>query len=333
MILVTGGCGFIGSHFILDWLKEPVKEPVLNLDVLTYAANPAVLSHLSEVDGYYFLRGDICDRSLVDDLLKRYQPRAIVHFAAESHVDRSIESSGDFIKTNVLGTHVLLDSALAYYRQLDQARQNEFRFLHVSTDEVYGSLSLEDPAFTHTTPYAPNSPYSASKAASDHLVRAWHQTYGLPTLITHCSNNYGPHQHKEKLIPLCISKALNQEMIPIYGDGQNRRDWLHVLDHCEALREILVKGSVGSVYNIGGGAELNNLTVVNQICAYLDQARPLANGRSYVEQIGFVKDRLGHDFRYAIDAKPLLDALGWQAKYAFEEGLLQTIEWYLTNEK
>ena len=327
MILVTGGAGFIGSNFVLDWLAQS-DEPVLNLDKLTYAGNLENLAALAEDPRHVFVRGDIGDRALVDGLLARYRPRAILHFAAESHVDRSILGPGEFVATNVVGTFQLLESVRAYWGGLPRDEAQAFRFLHVSTDEVYGSLAPADPAFRETTAYAPNSPYAASKAASDHFVRAYHHTYGLPTLTTNCSNNYGPWQFPEKLIPLMIANALDGAALPVYGDGQQVRDWLYVGDHCAAIRRVLEAGRVGATYNIGGWNEKTNLDVVHALCAALDEAMPKAAG-SYREQIKFVPDRPGHDRRYAIDASLIERELDWRPRHSFETGMQQTIRWYL----
>ena len=327
MILVTGGAGIIGSNFVLDWLAQS-DEPVLNLDKLTYAGNLENLAALAEDPRHVFVRGDIGDRALVDGLLARYRPRAILHFAAESHVDRSILGPGEFVATNVVGTFQLLESVRAYWGGLPRDEAQAFRFLHVSTDEVYGSLAPADPAFRETTAYAPNSPYAASKAASDHFVRAYHHTYGLPTLTTNCSNNYGPWQFPEKLIPLMIANALDGAALPVYGDGQQVRDWLYVGDHCAAIRRVLEAGRVGATYNIGGWNEKTNLDVVHALCAALDEAMPKAAG-SYREQIKFVPDRPGHDRRYAIDASLIERELDWRPRHSFETGMQQTIRWYL----
>jgi len=326
-VLVTGGAGFIGSNFVLDWIAA-TGEPVVNLDKLTYAGNLANLASLEGDARHTFVRGDIGDRALVNVLLARHRPRAIVHFAAESHVDRSIHGPGDFITTNVVGTFSLLEAARAYWDALSGPEKDSFRFLHVSTDEVYGSLGPQDPAFSETTAYAPNSPYSASKAGSDHLVRAYHHTYGLPTLITNCSNNYGPYQFPEKLIPLMIVNALAGKPLPVYGDGQNVRDWLYVGDHCSAVREVLARGRPGEVYNIGGASEQRNLDVVKTLCAALDALKPRAAG-SYADLVIFVKDRPGHDRRYAIDATKIRSELGWSPKETFDTGLAKTVRWYL----
>lgn len=330
-ILVTGSAGFIGSNFVLDWLAEH-DEPVISLDKLTYAGNRANLAELNEDARHTFVHGDIGDSQLVTHLLRHHQPRAVLNFAAESHVDRSILGPEDFIQTNVVGTFHLLEAVRAYWNELDDARKGEFRFLHVSTDEVYGSLETNAPAFTESHPYQPNSPYSASKAASDHLVRAYHHTYGLPVLTTNCSNNYGPYHFPEKLIPLVIHNALAGETLPIYGDGQQIRDWLYVKDHCSAIRRVLEAGRVGETYNVGGWNEKANLEVVNHICATLDQSAPRSDGRSYREQISFVKDRPGHDRRYAIDATRLERELGWKPAETFETGIAKTVRWYLDNQ-
>jgi len=329
MILVTGGAGFIGSNFVLDWLAQS-DEGVVNLDKLTYAGNRANLAALEGDARHAFVQGDIGDRDVVRDLLARHEPRAIVHFAAESHVDRSIHGPGDFVQTNIVGSFALLEEARAYWHDLQGAARDAFRFLHVSTDEVYGSLGPADPAFSETTPYAPNSPYAASKAASDHLVRAYHHTYGLPTLTTNCSNNYGPYQFPEKLIPLMIANALAGKPLPVYGDGQNVRDWLYVGDHCSAVRAVLARGRVGECYNIGGEAEMKNIDVVHTLCALLDALRPRKAGR-YAALVEFVRDRPGHDRRYAMDASKLRAELGWQPAETFESGLKKTVAWYLDN--
>jgi dTDP-glucose 4,6-dehydratase len=327
MILVTGGAGFIGANFILDWLAGS-DEAVLNLDKLTYAGNLENLTGLKGDARHHFARGDIGDTHLLAQLLAEHQPRAIVNFAAESHVDRSIHGPGEFIETNIVGTFHLLEAVRAYWGALPAAEKLAFRFLHVSTDEVYGSLNADDPAFAETHPFQPNSPYSASKAASDHLVRAYHHTYGLPVLTTNCSNNYGPYQFPEKLIPLVIHNALGGKPLPIYGDGSNIRDWLYVGDHCAAIRRVLEAGRVGETYNVGGNAEKTNLDVVHTLCDILDQERPKAAG-SYREQITFVKDRPGHDQRYAIDARKLAGELGWQPTEDFPSGIRKTVRWYL----
>jgi dTDP-glucose 4,6-dehydratase len=327
MLLVTGGAGFIGSNFVLSTLAA-AGEPVVNLDKLTYAGNLRNLESLRGDARHVFVRGDILDRALVRRLLAEHRPRAVVHFAAESHVDRSIHGPAAFVETNVNGTFVLLEEARAYWSSLGGAQQQAFRFLQVSTDEVYGSLGPSDPAFSETTAYAPNSPYAASKAASDHMVRAYHHTYGLPTLTTNCSNNYGPYQFPEKLIPLMIHNALAGKPLPVYGDGQNVRDWLYVLDHCAAIREVLARGRPGEVYNIGGSSEMKNIDVVRTLCALLDEARPRAQG-SYAGQIAFVADRPGHDRRYAIDSSKIRRELGWQPKESFASAMKQTVRWYL----
>jgi dTDP-glucose 4,6-dehydratase len=330
MLLVTGGAGFIGSNFLLDWFGAS-EEAVVNLDALTYAGNLDNLSSLQGVAKHIFVRGNITDRELVNTLLTTHRPRAIIHFAAESHVDRSIHSPNAFLHTNVEGTFTLLEAARVYWQTLEKAQQNAFRFLHVSTDEVYGSLAPSDPPFSETTAYEPNSPYSASKAASDHFVRAWHHTYGLPVLTTNCSNNYGPYQFPEKLIPLMITNALSGKALPIYGDGLNIRDWLYVGDHCSAIRTVLAHGQVGETYNIGGWNELSNIEVVKTLCHQLDQLRPDEAG-SYERLIAHVKDRQGHDRRYAIDAKKIETQLGWRPAETFASGIHKTIAWYLANE-
>ena len=330
-ILVTGGAGFIGSNFILQWLASE-SSSVINLDKLTYAGNPANLASIAGDRRYRFVQGDICDRELVAELLLKNRPSAIVHFAAESHVDRSIHGPDDFVRTNVNGTFSLLEEARAYWSAMTGNEKIAFRFLHVSTDEVYGSLGPNDRAFSETTRYAPNSPYSASKAASDHLVRAYHHTYGMPVLTTNCSNNYGPFQFPEKLIPLVILRALNGKPIPVYGDGMNVRDWLYVADHCEAIRAVLKRGRPGETYNIGGSNEIKNLDVVNTICAVLDELRPNDPVVPHKNLITFVKDRPGHDRRYAMDASKIQSELGWRPKETFESGMRKTIQWYLDNQ-
>jgi len=330
MILVTGGAGFIGSNFILDWLAR-CDEPVLNLDKLTYAGNLGNLQALAADPRHVFVKGDIGDTALVAALLARHQPRAILHFAAESHVDRSIHGPGDFITTNVNGTLALLEAARAYWQGLPGAQQRAFRFLHVSTDEVYGTLGAQDAAFTESTAYAPNSPYAASKAASDHLVRAWRHTYGLPTLTTNCSNNYGPYQFPEKLIPLIIANARQGKPLPIYGDGLQVRDWLYVADHCAALRRVLEAGRSGETYNIGGGNEMANLDLVRLLCGILDRRAPRPAG-SYLDQLAHVADRPGHDRRYAIDARKIERELGWKPAETFATGIARTVDWYLAHE-
>ncbi|GAB2455592.1 dTDP-glucose 4,6-dehydratase [Comamonas humi] len=330
MILVTGGAGFIGSNFVLDWLAGS-DEPVVNLDKLTYAGNRHNLAGLDGDARHTFVQGDIADRALLDTLIAEHQPRAIVHFAAESHVDRSIHGPEDFIQTNVVGTLRLLEAARAYWSGLQGDAKQQFRFLHVSTDEVYGSLAKQDPAFTETHNFEPNSPYSASKAASDHLVRAWHHTYGLPVLTTNCSNNYGPYHFPEKLIPLMIVNALAGKSLPVYGDGQQIRDWLYVKDHCSAIRCVLEAGRLGETYNVGGWNEKPNIDIVNTVCGLLDELRPKADGSSYTAQITYVQDRPGHDRRYAIDARKLERELGWKPAETFETGIRKTVQWYLDN--
>jgi dTDP-glucose 4,6-dehydratase len=330
MILVTGGAGFIGSNFVLDWRAAHPNEGVVNLDALTYAGN---LENLQALEGdalHHFVKGDITDRSLVDQLLAAHRPRAIVHFAAESHVDRSIHGPGAFMKTNVEGTFTLLEAARGYWAGLNDAEKAAFRFLHVSTDEVYGSLGPQDAPFTENHPYEPNSPYSASKAASDHLVRAWHHTYGLPVLTTNCSNNYGPFHFPEKLIPLMIVNALAGKPLPVYGDGMQVRDWLYVKDHCSAIRRVLEAGRLGETYNVGGWNEKPNIEIVHTVCALLDELRPSAEG-SYKRLTTHVKDRPGHDRRYAIDARKIERELGWRPAETFETGIRKTVQWYLNN--
>lgn len=330
MILVTGGAGFIGGNFVLDWLADPKAEGIVNLDKLTYAGNLSTLSSLTQDPRHIFVKGDIADYALVLRLLKEHSIRAVINFAAESHVDRSIHGPSDFIQTNVLGTFQLLEAVREYWSQLGVSQKEQFKFLHVSTDEVYGSLDLNEKAFSELNRYEPNSPYSASKAASDHLVRAWHHTYHLPVLTTNCSNNYGPYHFPEKLIPLCILNALCGKALPIYGDGQQIRDWLYVKDHCAAIRQVLISGVLGETYNVGGWNEKTNLEVVRTICQILDQLRPKNSG-SYLDQITFVKDRPGHDRRYAIDASKLEAKLGWRPVETFESGIRKTIDWYLSN--
>lgn len=330
-ILVTGGAGFIGANFVLDWLAQS-DEPVVNLDKLTYAGNLENLASLSGDARHHFVQGDIGDAALVSGLLAEHQPRAILNFAAESHVDRSIHGPAAFIETNMVGTFRLLEAVRGWWQELGAERKQAFRFLHVSTDEVYGTLEPHDPAFSETTPYAPNSPYSASKAASDHLVRAWHHTYGLPVLTTNCSNNYGPYHFPEKLIPLVIHNALAGKPLPIYGDGRQVRDWLYVKDHCSAVRRVLEAGRVGETYNVGGCNEKTNLEVVHTLCSILDAEQARADGRSYAEQITFVQDRPGHDRRYAIDARKLQNELGWTPAETFESGIRKTVRWYLDNQ-
>jgi len=328
-ILVTGGAGFIGSNFVLQWLQAS-SSAVVNLDLLTYAGNRANLVSLDENLRHIFVQGDICDSELVGSLLQKYRPAAIVHFAAESHVDRSIDAPADFVTTNVVGTYTLLEAALAHWRKTRPDDRN-VRFHHVSTDEVYGALGDDDAPFLETTRYDPRSPYSATKAASDHLVRAWHHTFGLPIVLTNCSNNYGPHQFVEKLIPLTILKCLAGEPIPVYGRGANVRDWLYVDDHAEALTLVLDKGHTGDTYNIGGNAERRNMDVVAAICATMDKLHPRPNNASHRDLIGFVADRPGHDFRYAIDCSKITSELGWTPKHSFESGLARTVQWYLDN--
>jgi dTDP-glucose 4,6-dehydratase len=328
MILVTGGAGFIGANFVLDWLAQS-EEPVLNLDKLTYAGNLENLASLQGDPRHVFVQGDIGDSALVARLLAEHRPCAVINFAAESHVDRSIHGPEDFIQTNIVGSFRLLEAVRAHWGGLDEAGKSSFRFLHVSTDEVYGSLAPSDPAFTETHRYEPNSPYSASKAASDHLVRAYHHTYGLPVLTTNCSNNYGPFHFPEKLIPLMIVNALAGKPLPVYGDGMQIRDWLYVRDHCSAIRRVLAAGQVGEVYNVGGWNEKPNIEIVQTLCALLDELRPRADRKSYREQITYVKDRPGHDRRYAIDARKLEKELGWKPAETFETGIRKTVQWYL----
>jgi dTDP-glucose 4,6-dehydratase len=329
-ILVTGGAGFIGANFVLDWLAQS-GEPVLNLDKLTYAGNLENLASLQGDPRHLFAQGDIGDSALLARLLAEHKPRAVLNFAAESHVDRSIHGPEDFIQTNIVGTFLLLEAVRAYWGGLDGAAKNAFRLLHVSTDEVYGSLAPQEPAFTEQYRYEPNSPYSASKAASDHLVRAYHHTYGLPVLTTNCSNNYGPYHLPEKLIPLMIVNALAGKALPLYGDGMQIRDWLYVKDHASAIRRVLAAGRLGEVYNVGGWNEKPNIEIVQTLCALLDELRPRADGKSYREQISYVKDRPGHDRRYAIDARKLEKELGWRPAETFESGIRKTVHWYLAN--
>jgi dTDP-glucose 4,6-dehydratase len=330
-ILVTGAAGFIGSNFVLDWLSES-QEDIVSLDFLTYAGNLENLSSLSNNPHHHFIQGNISDRDLIFMLLKKYHIRAVINFAAESHVDRSIHRPGDFIETNIVGTFNLLESVRSYWNNLDEVLKKAFRFLHVSTDEVYGSLKEKAAAFSEFHRYEPNSPYSASKAASDHLVHAWFKTYELPVLTTNCSNNYGPYHFPEKLIPLCILNALDNKPLPIYGDGKQIRDWLYVKDHCRAIREVLARGQLGETYNVGASNEKTNLEVVETICAILNELKPKSDGKSYFDQITFVKDRPGHDRRYAIDASKLERELGWKPEETFETGLRKTVLWYLENE-
>ena len=329
-ILVTGGAGFIGSNFVLDWLADARAEPVVNLDALTYAGNLANLASLQGDARHHFVHGDIGNRALLDSLLTTHRPRAVLHFAAESHVDRSIHGPGAFMKTNVDGSFNLLEATRAYWGGLDIDAKAAFRFHHVSTDEVYGSLQPGEPAFTETHPYQPNSPYSASKAASDHLVRAWHHTYGLPVVTTNCSNNYGPYHFPEKLIPLLIVNALAGKPLPVYGDGQQIRDWLYVGDHCSGIRAVLAAGRVGETYNIGGWNEMANISIVNTVCALLDELRPDPAG-PYARLITYVTDRPGHDRRYAIDARKIARELGWRPAETFASGIRKTVAWYLAN--
>ena len=331
MILVTGGAGFIGANFVLDWLAHG-GEPVVNLDALTYAGNPQNLQAAAGDGRHRFVHGDIRDRDLVERLLAEHAVRAIVHFAAESHVDRSIHGPEDFVSTNVVGTFRLLEAARAHWANLPAGERDAFRFVHVSTDEVYGSLGPDDPAFSETHRYQPNSPYSATKAASDHLVRGYHHTYGLPVVTTNCSNNYGPFQFPEKLIPLVIHNALAGKPLPIYGDGRQVRDWLYVGDHCAAIRRVLEAGRPGEVYNIGGSSEMANIDVVHVLCGILDELQPRTDGLSYREQIAFVKDRPGHDRRYAIDARKITTELGWQPAETFSSGMRRTVRWYLDHQ-
>jgi dTDP-glucose 4,6-dehydratase len=330
-IIVTGAAGFIGSNFVLNWLNKN-KDKVIALDKLTYAGNLENLKSVENNLNYVFVKGDIGDSKLIAKLLQEHQPRAIVNFAAESHVDRSIHGPDDFMQTNIIGTYRLLEEARSYFTTLSEDAKKQFRFLHVSTDEVYGTLSLSDPAFKETNQFEPNSPYSASKAASDHLVRAWHHTYGLPVLTTNCSNNYGPYHFPEKLIPLCILKALQGQDLPIYGDGQQIRDWLYVIDHCNGIATVLEQGVVGETYNIGGWNEKANLEVVHTLCDLLDELKPRMDGKSYKEQITFVKDRPGHDRRYAIDATKISNELGWKPHETFDTGIRKTVKWYLDNQ-
>ncbi len=334
-VIVTGGAGFIGSNFVLDWFAQAdaagAHRPLVNLDKLTYAGNPANLESVAARPDYVFVQGDIRDADLVASVFEQHRPAAIIHFAAESHVDRSIAGPDAFLRTNIDGTFVLLQAARSYFASLTTEAQERFRFLHVSTDEVYGTLSPEAPAFHEETPYAPNSPYAASKASSDHLVRAWVHTYGLPALVTNCSNNYGPYQFPEKLIPLMLNNALAGKPLPVYGDGQQIRDWLFVGDHCSAIRAVLERGRVGETYNVGGGNQRSNLEVVNTLCALLDELRPGSRFVPHGQLIRFVTDRPGHDRRYAIDARKLESELGWHAAESFETGLRKTVVWYLDN--
>jgi dTDP-glucose 4,6-dehydratase len=331
IFLVTGGSGFIGANFIQYLLKNDLAKKIINLDKLTYAGNPQNLLKFEHDDRYVFNQGDICDQEHVRELIQLHHPDIIVNFAAESHVDRSIDGPGEFIKTNISGTYTLLQESLRYYQSLENDKQKKFRFHHVSTDEVFGSLG-EDGFFTEETPYDPSSPYSASKAASDHLVRAWERTYGLPIIISNCSNNYGPYQFPEKLIPLMILNCLAEESLPVYGTGENVRDWLYVDDHCEAIYTIIEKGKIGETYNVGGNNEIQNIEIVNTICSILDEIKPSENGNSYTDLITYVKDRPGHDFRYAIDSSKLKNELNWSPNETFESGIKKTINWYLENQ-
>ncbi len=331
-IIVTGGAGFIGSNFIIDWL-DLNDQKLINLDKLTYAGNPQNLINLKNNPNYIFVKGDICDKKLIDQLFNTYKPQHIINFASETHVDKSIDSPADFIYTNIVGTFKLLESTRIYWNNLKSEEKENFRFLHVSTDEVYGSLDFAAPSFNETHPYKPNSPYSASKASSDHLVRTYHHTYSIPVLTTHCSNNYGPYQFPEKLIPLVIYNALAGKKFPLYGDGQQVRDWLYVGDHCDAIRQVLEKGKVGEVYNIGGCNQKTNLEVVEMICDILDMVKPRVNGDTYKSQITFVKDRFGHDRRYSIDTSKIKKELHWQPTETFETGIKKTIQWYIDNQE
>jgi len=331
IFLVTGGSGFIGANFIQYLLKNDLAKKIINLDKLTYAGNPQNLLKFEHDDRYVFNQGDICDQEHVRELIQLHHPDIIVNFAAESHVDRSIDGPADFIQTNIVGTSVLLQEALQYFKKLDREKSTDFRFHHVSTDEVFGSLG-EEGFFTEETPYDPSSPYSASKAASDHLVRAWHRTFGLPAIISNCSNNYGPFQFPEKLIPLMILNCLAEESLPVYGTGENVRDWLYVDDHCEAIYTIIEKGKIGETYNVGGNNEIQNIEIVNTICSILDEIKPSENGNSYTDLITYVKDRPGHDFRYAIDSSKLKNELNWSPNETFESGIKKTINWYLENQ-
>ncbi|MBL8394288.1 MAG: dTDP-glucose 4,6-dehydratase [Candidatus Accumulibacter sp.] len=332
MILVTGGAGFIGANFVLDWLAQS-DEPIVNLDKLTYAGNLQNLASLAGDRRHLFVQGDIGDRELTDSLLLQYQPRALINFAAESHVDRSIHGPKDFIQTNIVGTFHLLESVRDYWSHLPGETRKSFRFVHVSTDEVYGSLARDEPAFSEAHRYEPNSPYSASKAASDHLVRAYHHTYGLPLLTTNCSNNYGPYHFPEKLIPLMIVNALAGKPLPVYGDGQQIRDWLYVKDHCAAIRRVLAAGHPGETYNVGGWNEKPNLEIVHTVCTLLDELRPRTDGKAYHEQVAYVADRPGHDRRYAIDARKIESELGWKPAETFATGIRKTVQWYLDNQE
>ena len=328
MILVTGGCGFIGANFIIKWLQKN-DLPIVNLDNLTYAANQKNLDSIRDNKNYFFEKGSIEDFSLVSSLLQKYQPQTVINFAAESHVDRSIVDSNEFISTNIIGTHILLKASFDFFNKLEQSKKDNFKYIQISTDEVYGSLLDSDPQSSEDSAYFPNSPYSASKASGDHLVRAWHETYGLPTITTNCTNNYGPFQHKEKLIPLLIHNCLENKQLPIYGDGLNIRDWLFVEDHCDALTVVLEKGINGETYNIGGKNEIKNIEVVKKVCDLMDELRPKKEGNSYHELITFVDDRLGHDYRYGLNISKIEKELNWTPKENFESGLKKTVEWYL----
>jgi len=330
MILVTGGAGFIGSNFVLNWLSTQ-NEGLINLDSLSYAADLNNLESISENKEYFFIKGSIGDQNLIEKILEKYNPRAVINFAAETHVDRSIENPEIFMKTNIFGTFHLLNASLKFWKKISLDDQKKFKFLHISTDEVFGSLSLEDEKSNELSPYKPNSPYSASKAASDHLVRAWGETYKLPVITTNCTNNYGPHQFPEKLIPLLIHNCLNNKKLPIYGKGENVRDWLYVEDHCEAIKEVLVKGSIGETYNIGGNNEKTNIEIVKTVCSTLDEIKPRKNNSSYKKLITFVEDRPGHDFRYSLDISKIKKELDWQPQETFESGIRKTILWYLEN--
>ena len=330
MILVTGGAGFIGSNFVLNWLSTQ-NEGLINLDSLSYAADLNNLESISENKEYFFIKGSIEDQNLIEKILEKYNPRAVINFAAETHVDRSIEDPEIFMKTNIFGTFHLLNASLKFWKKISSDDQKKFKFLHISTDEVFGSLSLEDEKSNELSPYKPNSPYSASKAASDHLVRAWGETYKLPVITTNCTNNYGPHQFPEKLIPLLIHNCLNNKKLPIYGKGENVRDWLYVEDHCEAIKEVLVKGSIGETYNIGGNNEKTNIEIVKTVCSTLDEIKPRKNNSSYKELITFVEDRPGHDFRYSLDISKIKKELNWMPQETFESGIRKTILWYLEN--
>lgn len=328
-ILITGGAGFIGSNFVLHQVNK-LQNKVLCFDKITYAGNLENLHSIENNELFYFVKGDICDRNLVNQTINQFQPDSIVHFAAESHVDRSIDDPMDFINTNIVGTTILLEASMSYYKKLSESKKNKFRFLHISTDEVYGSLG-ETGLFTEATPYDPSSPYSASKASSDHLVRAWNRTFGLPIIITNCSNNYGAFQFPEKLIPLMIINAISDKSLPIYGNGNNVRDWLYVTDHCKAIFTVLETGRIGETYNIGGNCEKQNIEIVNNICEILDEFVPREDGKSYKNQITYVKDRPGHDMRYAIDSSKIQNNLGWKPEETFDSGIQKTIKWYLEN--